>query len=72
MQVVSRGDYLACVPEAGARFLDHCGGSRDLVRVEQGDDGGPAPDHMGLVTSGRINSVWRRAEAWMRSVPVAS
>ncbi len=71
LQVVSDGDRLSCVPDAGARFLARCAGPTELVRVRQADDGSPAPDHMGLVTSGRIASVWDRIEAWMRDVPVA-
>jgi predicted alpha/beta hydrolase len=71
LQVVSDGDRLACVVECGARYLDACSGPRELLRVEHGDDGGPAPGHMGLVTSGRIGSVWERVEGWMRQSVVA-
>ncbi|HEY8040925.1 MAG TPA: alpha/beta fold hydrolase [Polyangiaceae bacterium] len=71
LQIVSDGDRLACVPESGARFVARCGGRHEVVRVARADDGGPPPDHMGLVTGGRIASVWGRAEAWMRRVPVA-
>jgi predicted alpha/beta hydrolase len=66
LQMVSDGDRLECVPESGARFVAHCGGAREFIRVAQADDGGPAPDHMGLVTSGRARSAWARVEAWMR------
>lgn len=66
LQLVSDGDRLECVPECGARFAALCGGGHELVRVSAGDDGGPPPDHMGLVTSGRIASAWERVEAWMR------
>jgi predicted alpha/beta hydrolase len=67
LQIVSAGDRLACRPEGGAFFLDHCRGPRELLRVDQADDGGPAPGHMGIVTSGRIDSVWERVEGWMRA-----
>jgi predicted alpha/beta hydrolase len=66
LQMVSDGDRLECTPECGARFVAYCGGSHEVLRIAHGDDGGPAPDHMGLVTSGRVRSAWERAEAWMR------
>lgn len=67
LQIVSAGDRLACRPEGGALFLDRCAGPRELVRIDQCDDGSPAPGHMGIVTSGRIGSVWDRVETWMRA-----
>jgi predicted alpha/beta hydrolase len=72
MQIVSDGDRLACVPVCGARFLERCGGVKELLHVARSDDGGPAPGHMGLVTSSGVASVWTRAEAWLRSAAVAS
>ncbi len=72
LQLVSDGDRLACVPECGARFVANCSGGHEVVRVPAGDDGGAPPDHMGLVTSGRIGSAWDRVEAWMRRLSVAS
>ncbi len=68
LQIVSDGDRLNCVPECGARFAARCGGGHQLVRVALADDGGPPPDHMGLVTSQRARSAWVRAEEWMRGV----
>lgn len=72
LQLVSDGDRLACVPDCGARFVARCNGGHEIVRVPGGDDGGAPPDHMGLVTSGRIASAWNRVEAWMRRLEVAS
>jgi predicted alpha/beta hydrolase len=66
LQVVSDGDSIECVPECGARFVTRCGGDHEMVRITRGDDGGPAPDHMGMVTSGRVRNTWHRVEAWMR------
>jgi predicted alpha/beta hydrolase len=71
LQLLSDGDRLACVPECGVRFTALCAGGHEVVRVTAGDDGGPPPGHMGLVTSGRIASVWDRVEAWMRRLAVA-
>jgi len=71
LQVVSDGDRMACRPEGGALFLQCCGGPQELVRVERADDGGAAPGHMGIVTSGRIDRVWERIEAWMRAPTLA-
>jgi predicted alpha/beta hydrolase len=72
LQMVSEGDRIECIPESGERFVARCGGSREIVRVAAADDGGPPPDHMGLVTSGRVGSAWDRVEAWMKRVTVAS
>jgi predicted alpha/beta hydrolase len=72
LQVVSEGDRFECVPECGERFISCCGGPREVFRVKTGDDGGPAPSHMGLVTSGRARSVWGRIERWMRASAVVS
>ncbi len=69
LQLVSEGDRLECVPESGARFVARCGGPHEVVVVSRADDGGPAPGHMGLVTSGRVGSAWARVESWMRAVP---
>jgi predicted alpha/beta hydrolase len=67
LQLVSDGDRLLCVPECGERFLARCGGYRRLERIVEDDDGGKPPTHMGILTSGRVASVWRRVEEWMRS-----
>jgi hypothetical protein len=68
LQMVSDGDRLECTPECGARFVAHCGGRHEIVRIGGGDGVGPPPNHMGLVTSGAARSSWERAEAWMRRV----
>lgn len=72
LQVLSEGDRWACSPTGARRFLERCGGPQELVRVERSDDGGPPPDHMGIVTGGKIRRVWERVEAWMREGAVAS
>jgi predicted alpha/beta hydrolase len=66
LQIVSEADRINCVPECGARFVARCGGPHEVVRITRSDDGGPPPDHMALVTGGRIQDTWGRAEAWMR------
>lgn len=71
LQIVSEGDRLACTPGSGWRFLGLCGGETELLRIEQADDGGPAPGHMEIVTGGTIASVWDRVEAWMHMATVA-
>ncbi len=72
LQILSDGDRFECSPECGARFVAHCGGPHEILRVARSDDGSPPPDHMGLVTSERARSSWRQAEAWMRRCPCAS
>lgn len=69
LQIVSDGDRIECVPECGARFAALCGGGHEVVRIAAADDGGPPPDHMGMVTSGRVASVWERAAGWMSRLP---
>jgi predicted alpha/beta hydrolase len=66
LQLVSDGDRLLCVPECGERFLARCGGDRRMERIAHDDDGDKPPTHMGIVTSGRVSSAWRRVEEWMR------
>ncbi len=67
LQVVSTGDRLECAPECGAALLDACGtgAARDLVRIEGRDGGGPAPGHMGMVTSAQTKLAWARVAEWM-------
>ena len=67
LQVVSDADRLECRPELGARFVERCSGPTEVIRVARRDDGGRAPGHMALVTSGRLGSVRARVEAWMRA-----
>jgi predicted alpha/beta hydrolase len=68
LQLVSDGDRLECTPECGARFVAHCGGRHEVVRIARSADGGPPPTHMELVTSSKTRSSWERAEGWMRRV----
>ena len=72
LQMVSDGDRLECTPDCGMRFIARCGGGHQVIRVSAGDDGGPPPDHMGLVTSGRAASAWDRVETWMRARVIAA
>ncbi len=71
VQVVSDGDRINCVPACGARFIERCAGPHEVIHVTRGDDGGPAPHHMGLVTGGNVRSAWARAEEWIRERAVA-
>ncbi len=70
--VVSEGDRFECVAECGERFIACCGGPHEILRVREGDDGGPPPGHMELVTSRRVRGVWEGIERWMRRVPAVS
>jgi predicted alpha/beta hydrolase len=67
LQLVSEGDRWVCAPECGERFIARCGGETRVERIGRGDDEGPPPTHMGMVTSGRVVGVWRRMEGWMRA-----
>jgi predicted alpha/beta hydrolase len=68
LQIVSDGDRIECPPECGSRFVAHCGGPHEVLRIARSDDGGAPPNHMGIVTSGRAASAWERADTWMRRV----
>jgi predicted alpha/beta hydrolase len=72
LQVVSEADRFECVPVCGERFVAACRGPHEVMRVTRGGGGGPAPTHMGLVTSRGMESVWQGIEAWMRRVPALS
>ena len=65
LQVVSDGDTLECAPVCAVRFAEACGGPHEVIQIGRSDDGGPPPDHMGIVTGGRISRVWERVDAWM-------
>jgi pimeloyl-ACP methyl ester carboxylesterase len=65
--VASDGDVFASPPACAERFVAQCGGRRELFRVSEGDRGTRPPSAMGLVTSGRVQRVWARIEAWMRA-----
>jgi predicted alpha/beta hydrolase len=61
LAVASMGDNYLCTPDAALKFIKLAASSRtefDLVR--RADDGGPAPDHMELVTTRDAASVWQR------------
>lgn len=59
--VASLGDRLLCTPSCAARFVKRLGSaSATFELVRQADDGGPAPDHMQLVTTRAAASSWRR------------
>jgi len=62
--LTSEGDRLYCRPEPAVRMLapvrrctHHC--------LTEDDRGGPAPGHMGMVTSGASRAAWHRAVAWL-------
>ncbi|MDP9000309.1 MAG: hypothetical protein M3O46_09380, partial [Myxococcota bacterium] len=71
LQMVSDGDRIECTPDCGARFVAHCGGPHETLRITRSDDGGAPPDHRGLVISSGTRSAWERAEAWIRRVALA-
>jgi alpha-beta hydrolase superfamily lysophospholipase len=72
LDVASDGDAFACPPACAERLVARCGGRREVLRVGRSDDGTRPPRAMGLVTSGRVQHVWARIEAWMRAATVSS
>ncbi len=68
LAVVSDGDALMCHPDCGARFARATAGPHEVFRIARGDDGGPAPDHMGMVTRSGSSSAWRAIERFSDDV----
>ncbi len=62
----SDGDHLNAHPECTARFALRAKGNVTIDRIAAGDDGGPPPGHMEIVTTTRSVSAWGRLEGWMR------
>jgi predicted alpha/beta hydrolase len=69
--IASAGDPLYCTPACAARFLQRLSSARTTFElVRRGDDGGPPPGHMQLLTSHAAISAWRRvAEFCLARVP---
>jgi hypothetical protein len=63
--LASDGDPINANPECVARFALRAPGPVTFDRIARADDGGPAPDHMGMVTTARSTSSWARIAAWM-------
>jgi alpha-beta hydrolase superfamily lysophospholipase len=65
VSVASDGDRLNCRPESARRFLDLCAGPKRFERVMRADDGGPPPDHAGVLVGGTCTSAWERAVSFL-------
>jgi predicted alpha/beta hydrolase len=65
-QLASLGDRLNCRLVCARAFLERCGGPTELVVVKRADDGGGAPDHMGVVTRACARGAWFEIESWVR------
>jgi predicted alpha/beta hydrolase len=63
--ITSDGDHLMCTPSSGERMVEGTQGQRLAQRVRRCDDGSPPPDHMALVTSGKVREVYRRVFSWL-------
>lgn len=62
--VASAADTLNAAEASVRAFHAPLGGPTRVELVRQADDGGPAPDHMGLVTSTGARGALARAVAW--------
>jgi predicted alpha/beta hydrolase len=67
LALASRGDTLNAHPDCAARFALRARGKVTIDVIQTSDDGGPAPGHMEIVTTGASTSAWSRLEAWMRN-----
>ncbi len=68
LAIVSDGDALMCHPDCGARFARATAGPHEVFRIAHADDGGPAPDHMGMVTTRGSSSAWHAIERFSEDV----
>jgi hypothetical protein len=66
--IVSDGDSIMCHPDCGARFVRSTSGRSEIFRIARADDGGPAPDHMGMVTTRASSSAWHAIERFLHDV----
>lgn len=64
--IASTGDRLNARPERVRAFHAGCRGTTEIDVVHHGADGGPAPDHAGLVTTTGAYAAFDRAEAFLR------
>ncbi len=64
--VASDGDRLESVPECAAAFLRHTGGKQTFIRVKKSRNLPQPPDHMGVLTSGKIRHVRDEIVTWLR------
>lgn len=63
--VASDGNRLFCRPDCAERMIEKVAGPKLLERVRHADDGGAAPGHMGIVTSGKAQEPYRRVIRWL-------
>ena len=66
--IASVGDRLNARPERVRAFHARCGGITEVDVVQRTADGGPPPDHAGLVTTRGAFAAYDRAEAFLRRV----
>jgi predicted alpha/beta hydrolase len=66
LAVASARDNLNCAPACAARMIEPLGGPKELRTITKDDDGGPAPDHMGMITSPRADHVRLGIATWLR------
>lgn len=66
--IASDGDLLNARVVSVERMVARCRGPIHIDRVRASDDGGRAPGHGGLVTSGRAMSAYDRAEEFLRGI----
>jgi predicted alpha/beta hydrolase len=61
LSIASMGDAYFCTPVGAVQFMKRAASTRtNFEVVRRADDGGPAPDHMQLVTTRAVVSVWHK------------
>lgn len=63
--VASDGDRLESIPECAAAFLRNTGGKQTFIRVVKNVDVRQPPDHMGVLTSGKMGRVRDEIVTWL-------
>jgi predicted alpha/beta hydrolase len=67
LAIASTSDALNCHPACAARMIAPIAGPKELRTITKDDDGGAAPDHMGMITSPRADHVRLGIASWLRS-----
>jgi predicted alpha/beta hydrolase len=67
LAIASTQDTLNCHDACAARMIAPLTGPKELRTLTRDDDGGPAPDHMGMITSPRADHVRLGIASWLQS-----
>ena len=67
LMLTSAGDRLQCRPESARRMMKEVASCAHHV-ILRADEGGPPPDHIGMVTHPGARQAWKHALSWLEGV----